>query len=964
MKLTETFPSGECNECGLRDQKTKGNTCLSYVPDNFNGLMIIGEGPGRQEVAQNKPFVGQAGMYLKAFLEAAGLKKEECYITNATRCLPPPGKKKSLHDSFPTAIPACLGRLEAEIAAVRPRVIVPLGAAALVAVTGYDKPVVKRRPLDCDVCNDQRKVGPVIQCSKCTHIYWLNATCKENADPEEVKAIKAEPCAGCGARLKQLRPKMIKCLQCGGKRMELYTDSVFLHDYKISEIAGAIFMPGTDLPLDGHEIDPWYAEQGVKYVVPTYHPSFVARGNQFHAEIVVKHLRRAMQLLKKDVKFGVDFEITRDPDVVREFCFAPLNPLLLLPGDKINLATDIETEAWGTDEDGEPVMLDARKIENVTRITCIGFARGNQALVVDTRDVNPADPDEPLLAALYDVLTSDKANKTYHNGMCYDIPVIDLLWGIPYEQQLPSYTDDTLTAHHDLYPDELHNLAHVTFEMTDSYAWKPPKTLKGAEVHSSFEELALYNARDVINTGAAREAMGVDGGVAFQGGEMAKADLEKVYQNDTQLNRIAVSMFLKGMPLDLKRWDTVGDEAKVKLQESIETARETLAITSLPDEIKNEFNPFKIKAHLIPAIYTQDGFNLPITKQTDAGQASTSKDVLAGLMSQAGVDGMRFLRAVEGARDAKKTLSTYIEGQRPWADGRLHYSWRPHGTRTGRFSSSPNAQNWPGWLREAVMAPEGRMLCGADYAQLELRAMAALAGDAELIKRCLTAEEDRKLEPEYDPHSYIASVVFGETYTGLDVNDKVQLKKRKAMRTMTKAVIYALNYGAGDAKIVATIYAKGYDGPPVNVELVKRVRRVIFREFTGIPRWRDKQLETSTAAAELRSPIHNRRRIFPCSSAMPIPITETYNYPIQSIAADIMNETILLLHERLPDVDPSAFLFAQVHDAAYVECSEDKADAVAHLIEDTLTVEKSFDGGPPMIFNAAACKALTWDQAS
>jgi len=918
--------------------------------------MIIGEGPGHYEVAKNTPFVGPAGRYLTAFLEYAGIDRDACYITNATLCLPRL-KEKSLHQSYPTAIPACLSRLEEEIEEVRPRVIITLGAAALIAVTGYDKPIQRRRDRNCTVCNEKRRVGPVIQCSKCGHNHWFDALSKDAVDPDVVKAVRQEPCPTCTAKRSNLRPKMIKCPVCKGRKTETYTEYVFTHDYKISEVAGAIFVPGEEgKPLDSHELQPWYGECGVKYVIGTYHPSFIQRGNQFYAEVVVKHLARARWLLTHDVDFDFEWSITSDPDEVRRFC----DPGELSGKGCVSLSLDIETEAWGTDEEGKPVQLDAREIELVTHIKCIGIERDGKALVVDTRNVDPDDREDPLLDALYDILVDSTYYKTYQNGMCYDIPVIDLVWGIPWDEQIDSYTDDTLTAYHALYPDEPSNLAHITFAMTRQRAWKPPRNVKGVEVHADFNELALYNARDVINTGSAKREMGVKGGVAIKKGLMDREGLSKVYEIDSQLNRIAVTMTMHGMSLDAEQWAQAGTEAKRRIEEGIQQARDALAVINFPRA--EEFNPFKTANDLVPALYNTEGFNFAVTKRTAAGQPTTDKNTIIDLMSQASSvgseEGIRFLKALTEIRDSKKTLSTYIEGQRPWSDGRLHYQWKPYGTKTGRFSSSPNAQNFPGWIKQMIVAPEGRMICGADYSQLELRALAALAGDSNLIHRCLTADESRKLEPEYDPHSYIASIVFRETFTELALDNK----KRSDLRTAVKSVIYGLNYGAGDQKTVATIYGKGYDGPPITVEFVRHVRRAVFSEFREIPKWQEEQIRISTENAELRSPIHGRRRVFPCNDQQAIPITETKNYPIQSIAADLMNEATILLWQRLPDVDPTAFLFAQVHDAIYVESDENKADQVCRLIEECLTTTRAFRG-PEMVFNAAAKASKSWKEA-
>jgi DNA polymerase I-like protein with 3'-5' exonuclease and polymerase domains len=274
----------------------------------------------------------------------------------------------------------------------------------------------------------------------------------------------------------------------------------------------------------------------------------------------------------------------------------------------------------------------------------------------------------------------------------------------------------------------------------------------------------------------------------------------------------------------------------------------------------------------------------------------------------------------------------------------------------------------PLWLRAAFVAPPGRAFVGADYDQLELRGSAALAGDPELIKRCMAAVESRKLEPDYDPHSFVAGFSFAAAYTGLALADpahhadpkcRCETCKRKALRNLVKRVIYGLNYGAGEQTVLEAIYSTGdYVGPPITIEMVAHVKRTYFKLFPEVPKWRDAIYRDARQSGELRSPLHGRRRIFPLDD---VPLTEVYNFPIQSLAADIMNEQSLLFVSRLPAVDPTAFVFAQVHDALYIECAEDCGDAVSRLLEDTLTVEHVLrDGAPAMRFTVHAKVSKDW----
>ena len=85
-------------------------------------VMLIGEGPGRNEDEQGRPFVGASGKFLEELLLAAGLQRAQVYITNVVKCRPPENR-----DPLPAEVAACAGYLERQIELVDPRVIVTLG---------------------------------------------------------------------------------------------------------------------------------------------------------------------------------------------------------------------------------------------------------------------------------------------------------------------------------------------------------------------------------------------------------------------------------------------------------------------------------------------------------------------------------------------------------------------------------------------------------------------------------------------------------------------------------------------------------------------------------------------------------------------------------------------------------------------------------------------------------------------
>ncbi|MGI6086683.1 MAG: uracil-DNA glycosylase [Kiritimatiellia bacterium] len=112
-----------CQRCALH------NTRTNTVPGQGNPqpeLMFIGEAPGEDEDLQGKAFVGRAGQLLTRIIEAMGFTRAEVFIGNILKCRPPNNRKPT-----PEEMQVCLPFLQAQIAALRPRVIVALGATAV-----------------------------------------------------------------------------------------------------------------------------------------------------------------------------------------------------------------------------------------------------------------------------------------------------------------------------------------------------------------------------------------------------------------------------------------------------------------------------------------------------------------------------------------------------------------------------------------------------------------------------------------------------------------------------------------------------------------------------------------------------------------------------------------------------------------------------------------------------------------
>jgi uracil-DNA glycosylase family 4 len=117
-----------CTRCGLHRTRTN----IVFGEGNPSSrLMFVGEGPGRDEDVQGRPFVGRAGILLTKIIEAMGLKRNDVYIANIVKCRPPGNRNPE-----PDEISECLPYLEKQVEIIKPEIICTLGNVATQTLTG------------------------------------------------------------------------------------------------------------------------------------------------------------------------------------------------------------------------------------------------------------------------------------------------------------------------------------------------------------------------------------------------------------------------------------------------------------------------------------------------------------------------------------------------------------------------------------------------------------------------------------------------------------------------------------------------------------------------------------------------------------------------------------------------------------------------------------------------------------
>jgi uracil-DNA glycosylase len=128
---------GDCQRCKLCEHRNK----IVFGEGNPRArLMFVGEGPGADEDASGRPFVGRAGQLLDKIIEAIGMKREEVYIANVVKCRPPKNR-----DPEPDEVATCEPFLLRQIAFIQPEVVVTLGLPAFQCLVKTKEPISRAR---------------------------------------------------------------------------------------------------------------------------------------------------------------------------------------------------------------------------------------------------------------------------------------------------------------------------------------------------------------------------------------------------------------------------------------------------------------------------------------------------------------------------------------------------------------------------------------------------------------------------------------------------------------------------------------------------------------------------------------------------------------------------------------------------------------------------------------------------
>jgi len=329
---------------------------------------------------------------------------------------------------------------------------------------------------------------------------------------------------------------------------------------------------------------------------------------------------------------------------------------------------------------------------------------------------------------------------------------------------------------------------------------------------------------------------------------------------------------------------------------------------------KKEFN-INSPAQLGKVLYDEMGFTS--SRKTKGGKYSTAESILQELAMQ-----HEFPRLILDYRSVSKLKNTYTDPLPQLVNpktGRVHTSFDQAGAATGRLASlHPNLQNIPirtaegRRIRQAFIAPAGRLLASADYSQIELRIMAHLSKDRTLLDA---------FRRKQDIHRVTAAEVLGK--------DPAQVTDEE--RRQAKAINFGLIYGMSAFGLAQQLR--------IEQAAAQEFIKIYFNRYPGIQNYIN-QTRTLAHKKGWAETLSGRRVYTPDINSSNFVARQAaeraaINAPVQGTAADIIKLAMLKVSAALDH--QRASLILQVHDELLLEVDEDYIDQCEKLVRDCMT---------------------------
>ncbi|MFD1552389.1 DNA polymerase I [Putridiphycobacter roseus] len=497
---------------------------------------------------------------------------------------------------------------------------------------------------------------------------------------------------------------------------------------------------------------------------------------------------------------------------------------------------------------------------------------------------------------------SETIEKVAHN-LKYDLKVIGQ-YGI--EVKGPVF--DTMIAHYLFNPEGKHNMDYLS-ELYLNYKPVSIETLIGKKGKNQLnmgdlepEKIADYACEDADVTLQLKEI--------FEK-EINKPHLKDLfYEMEMPLVEILKEMETEGINLDVPLLHTFSKQLEKDL-DHLETKIKELAGMSdfnidSPKQLGEVlFDHLKIDAK---------------AKKTKTGQYSTSEDTLQKLAEK-----HEIIPYILDYRSLKKLKSTYVDAFPALVNpktGRIHTHYMQTIAATGRLSSTnPNLQNIPirterGREMRKTFIPRNKdfLILAADYSQIELRIIAALAEETNMIQA---------FKDGLDIHAATAAKVFGVA----DIKEVTAAQRRSAK---------AVNFGI--------IYGQSAFGLAQNLGIPRKEAKAIidsyFEEYPKIKTYMTKEVEFARTHGYVETIMKRRRYLKDIQSNNAIvrgfAERNAVNAPIQGSAADVIKIAMIKLHKAMKKAGLKSKMLLQVHDELVFDVAKDEQEVLAKMVKENM----------------------------
>lgn len=528
---------------------------------------------------------------------------------------------------------------------------------------------------------------------------------------------------------------------------------------------------------------------------------------------------------------------------------------------------------------------------------------------------------QETLAVLKPLLESDNVKKVGQN-LKYDYNVFQSagihLKGILFDTMLESYLLNSTAARHDMDSLALHYLHYQTIRYSDV-------TGKGAQ-QISFQQVPVLRAAEY-----AAEDAAVCLKLHHKLYPSMVTSLQQVlHEIEVPLVSVLADMERHGVMIDVAQLATHGERLKTTILD-LEARAIDLAGRSF-----NLQSPKQLQALLY------DELKLPILSKTPTGQPSTAEPVLQELALD-----YELPAVILNYRGLSKLVSTYIDALPKRIDvntQRIHTSYNQAVTATGRLSSSePNLQNIPirteegRLIRKAFIAPEKHVLLTADYSQIELRIMAHLSQDRNLL---------HAFSQGWDIHAATASEIFH-----VDLDNVTSEQRRRA-----KAVNFGLIYGMSAFGLAKQLRVERGDA--------QQYMDKYFERYPGVHQYMERTRALAHEQGFVET-LFGRRLYLPeinVQNTMRRKAAErtAINAPLQGTAADIIKKSMIstaIWQKQHPK--PPATMIMQVHDELVFEVQEEAIDDVKQTVRQIMEQTVKLD--IPLVVSIGV--GMNWDDA-